>query len=110
MLPHAFYGPQHRNMIFFAHFKYDGDCNENAACAIFLFGGPLWTFRSRRGRPSGPWTLGDIELPIFWTLVQVVRALLGPGVFRITPPKWLPRVPGFPALGPQLHHDVSRPK
>jgi putative oxidoreductase len=44
--------------------------------------------------------LGGIELPIFWALVQVVQALLGPGVFRITPPKWLPRVPVFPALGP----------
>jgi putative oxidoreductase len=44
--------------------------------------------------------LGGIELPIFWALVQVVQALLGPGVFRITPPKWLPHVPVFPALGP----------
>jgi putative oxidoreductase len=44
--------------------------------------------------------LGGIELPMFWALVQIVQALLGPGVFRITPPKWLPRVPAFPALGP----------
>jgi putative oxidoreductase len=44
--------------------------------------------------------LGGIELPIFWALVQIVQALLGPGMFRITPPKWLPRVPVFPALGP----------
>jgi putative oxidoreductase len=43
---------------------------------------------------------GGIELPIFWALVQIVQALLGPGVFRITPPQWLPRVPVFPALGP----------
>jgi putative oxidoreductase len=39
-----------------------------------------------------------IELPIFWALVQIVQALLGPGVFRITPPNWLPRFPFF--LGP----------
>jgi len=44
--------------------------------------------------------LGGIELPILWALVQMVQALLGPGVFRITPPKWLPRVPLYPAFGP----------
>jgi putative oxidoreductase len=44
--------------------------------------------------------MGGIELPIFWALVQIVQALLGPGAFRITPPQWLPRVPVFPALGP----------
>jgi putative oxidoreductase len=43
---------------------------------------------------------GGIELPILWALIQIVQALLGPGMFRITPPKWLPRVPFFPALGP----------
>jgi uncharacterized membrane protein YphA (DoxX/SURF4 family) len=43
---------------------------------------------------------GGIELPILWALVQVAQALLGPGVMRLTPPKWLPRVPVFPALGP----------
>jgi cytochrome c len=32
---------------------------------------------------------------MWWSsaLVQIVQALLGPGVFRITPPTWLPRVP-----------------
>jgi uncharacterized membrane protein YphA (DoxX/SURF4 family) len=45
-------------------------------------------------------TAGGIELPILWALVQVAQALLGPGLMRITPPKWLPRVPIFPALGP----------
>ena len=44
--------------------------------------------------------LGGIELPIFWALVQIVQALLGAGNFRISPPKWLPRVPVFPVLGP----------
>jgi putative oxidoreductase len=43
---------------------------------------------------------GGIELPILWALIQIVQALLGPGVLRITPPKWLPRIPFFPALGP----------
>jgi len=43
---------------------------------------------------------GGIELPILWALVQIVQALLGPGVFRITPPKWVPRVPSFPIFGP----------
>jgi putative oxidoreductase len=41
-----------------------------------------------------------IELPILWALIQIVQALLGPGVLRITPPRWLPRIPAFPALGP----------
>jgi putative oxidoreductase len=44
--------------------------------------------------------LGGIELPIFWALVQIIQALLGPGVFRVKPPNWLPRVPVFRALGP----------
>jgi hypothetical protein len=39
-------------------------------------------------------------LPILRALVQIVQALLGPGAFRITPPKWLPHVPAFPAFGP----------
>jgi uncharacterized membrane protein YphA (DoxX/SURF4 family) len=39
---------------------------------------------------------GGIELSILWALVQIVQALLGPGVFRTTPPNWLPRVPVFP--------------
>jgi putative oxidoreductase len=43
---------------------------------------------------------GGIELPVLWSLVQIVQALLGPGDFRITPPRWLPRVPVFHACGP----------
>jgi putative oxidoreductase len=44
--------------------------------------------------------MGGIELPIFWALVQIVQAFLGPGMFRITQPKWLPRVSVFRASGP----------
>jgi uncharacterized membrane protein YphA (DoxX/SURF4 family) len=40
------------------------------------------------------------ELSILAALVQMALALTGPGAFRITPPKWLPRVPLFPAIGP----------
>ena len=43
---------------------------------------------------------GGIEFPFLWALVQVVQALLGPGALRVTPPKWLPSVPGARFLGP----------
>jgi uncharacterized membrane protein YphA (DoxX/SURF4 family) len=43
---------------------------------------------------------GGIELPIFWAFAQVVQALLGPGVCRINPPQWLPRIAGVSFLAP----------
>lgn len=43
---------------------------------------------------------GGIEFPIFWAIVQVVQALLGPGGFRITAPAWLPHAPQIPWLAP----------
>ena len=36
---------------------------------------------------------GGIEFPIFWSIVQIIQALLGPGRFRITPLAWLPKLP-----------------
>ena len=41
---------------------------------------------------------GGIEFPIFWAIVQVIQALLGPGRLRIMPPQWLPRVLRIPYL------------
>ena len=43
---------------------------------------------------------GGIELPILWALAQIVLALLGPGRWRVSPPVWLPRLPGVPGLAP----------
>lgn len=43
---------------------------------------------------------GGIELPMFWALVQLAQALLGPGLFRVTPPAWLPRIAAVRFLGP----------
>jgi putative oxidoreductase len=41
---------------------------------------------------------GGIEFPVFWAIVQIIQALLGPGPLRITPPPWLPRVLQIPDL------------
>ena len=43
---------------------------------------------------------GGIEFPIFWAIVQIIQAMLGPGRFRITPPAWLPRFLQVPHLAP----------
>jgi putative oxidoreductase len=43
---------------------------------------------------------GGIEFPIFWAVVQIIQALLGPGRFRIASPAWLPRISKISSLEP----------
>lgn len=43
---------------------------------------------------------GGIEFPIFWTIVQIIQALLGPGRFSVRPPVRLTTGTRATQLGP----------
>lgn len=48
----------------------------------------IWIYR----RNGFYFSSGGIELPVLWACAQIAQAMLGPGVFRISVPPWLPQL------------------